>query len=148
MNERMDPLIQPSHSRFFAKPSIGKMIKENPVLGANPFYAGMLSGMAAGCVSASAIYPLDVVRLRLTTTPGLYKGVLDGFRTIAAKEGTAALFKGIAYANLWAIPYTGALFATAVSSNPSTNSNKAPDRRKDGRTDGNREGAGGLPACE
>ena len=86
MNERMDPLIQPSHSRFFAKPSIGKMIKENPVLGANPFYAGMLSGMAAGCVSASAIYPLDVVRLRLTTTPGLYKGVLDGFRTIAAKE--------------------------------------------------------------
>ena len=148
MNERMDPLIQPSHSRFFAKPSIGKMIKENPVLGANPFYAGMLSGMAAGCVSASAIYPLDVVRLRLTTTPGLYKGVLDGFRTIAAKEGTAALFKGIAYANLWAIPYTGALFATAVSSNPSTNSNKAPDRRTDGRTDGNREGAGGLPACE
>ena len=136
MNERMDPLIQPSHSRFFAKPSIGKMIKENPVLGANPFYAGMLSGMAAGCVSASAIYPLDVVRLRLTTTPGLYKGVLDGFRTIAAKEGTAALFKGIAYANLWAIPYTGALFATAVSSNPSTNSNKAPDRRTDGRTDG------------
>ena len=111
------------------------MIKENPVLGANPFYAGMLSGMAAGCVSASAIYPLDVVRLRLTTTPGLYKGVLDGFRTIAAKEGTAALFKGIAYANLWAIPYTGALFATAVSSNnPSTNSsNKAPDRRTDGR---------------
>ena len=73
----------------------------------------MLSGMAAGCVSASAIYPLDVVRLRMTTTPGLYKGVIDGFKTIAAKEGPAALFRGIAYANLWAVPYTGALFATA-----------------------------------
>ena len=32
----------------------------------------------------------------MTTTPGLYKGVIDGFKTIAAKEGPAALFRGIA----------------------------------------------------
>ena len=95
---------------FFAKPAIGKKMK---AFVPDPFYGSMLSGMAAGCVSASAIYPLDVVRLRMTTTPGLYKGVIDGFKTIAAKEGPAALFRGIAYANLWAVPYTGALFATA-----------------------------------
>ncbi|KAH8050643.1 ATP transmembrane transporter [Aureococcus anophagefferens] len=93
---------------FFAKPAIGKKMK---AFVPDPFYGSMLSGMAAGCVSASAIYPLDVVRLRMTTTPGLYKGVIDGFKTIAAKEGPAALFRGIAYANLWAVPYTGALFA-------------------------------------
>ena len=55
----------------------------------------MLSGMAAGCVSASVIYPLDVVRLRLTTTPGVYKGLLDGLKTIVQREGAQALFKGL-----------------------------------------------------
>ena len=118
-------IIPQNSLMFFAKPAIAASLKSTV---SDPFYAGMLSGMVAGCVSASAIYPLDVVRLRITTTPGVYKGVLDGFRTIVAKEGFPALFKGIAYANLWAIPYTGALFATAdfLKAQYSSRSGKKP----------------------
>lgn len=60
----------------------------------------------------TAIYPLDLVRGRQTTTPGLYKGLADGLTTIFKKEGPLALYKGLGPANAWAVPYYGAQFFT------------------------------------
>eukprot|EP00622_Pseudochattonella_farcimen_P000814 FR735383.1.p1 GENE.FR735383.1~~FR735383.1.p1 ORF type:complete len:353 (+),score=67.37 FR735383.1:80-1060(+) len=94
---------------FLAKPAIQKSIK--PAV-PDPALGSLLSGMASGCVSSTAIYPLDYVRLRLTTTPGVYKGLYDGLYRIAVDEGPLALMRGVQYANIWAIPYTAALFGT------------------------------------
>lgn len=102
--------IIPSNAlMFFAKPFIQTNLK---AIIPDPTLAGIASGMAAGCVSNTAIYPLDLVRLRMTTTPGLYPNFLSGLATIAKVEGVGGLFKGVQYANAWAIPYAAALFGT------------------------------------
>ena len=75
---------------FFAKPFIQSSLKASIP---DPMLAGLFSGMAAGCVSATAIYPLDLVRLRMTTTPGLYSNFFTGLASIAKQEGMAGLFK-------------------------------------------------------
>ena len=48
----------------------------------------------AGAVSSSLLYPLEVVRTRLSTdTAGVYRGVGHAFRTIAKTEGGFALYR-------------------------------------------------------
>lgn len=51
------------------------------------------AGMA-GAVSSSLLYPLEVVRTRLSTdTAGVYRGVGHAFRTIVKTEGGFALYR-------------------------------------------------------
>lgn len=77
-----------------------------------------LSSMLSGICCQTLVYPLDIIRTRLTTSPGLYKGtkwdlytgVGDGFRTIVKEEGVGALFKGLYPANCFAVPYYGTMF--------------------------------------
>ena len=77
-----------------------------------------LSSMLSGICCQTLVYPLDIIRTRLTTAPGLYKGswidlqtgVADGFRTIIREEGPRALFKGLYPANVFAVPYYGSMF--------------------------------------
>ena len=72
-----------------------------------------ISSMLSGICCQTLVYPLDIIRTRLTTAPGLYKGswidlqtgVADGFRTIIREEGPRALFKGLYPANVFAVPY-------------------------------------------
>lgn len=71
-----------------------------------------LATCLSGMTCMTAIYPLDLVRGRLTTTPGLYKGLADGLVTITKEEGARALYKGLGPANTWAVPYYGAQFFT------------------------------------
>jgi len=68
------------------------------------------ASMCSGVCCQTGVYPLDVIRTRMTTTPGLYNGVADGFRKIYSKEGTAGLFKGLWPANAFAVPYYGTQF--------------------------------------
>jgi solute carrier family 25 (mitochondrial phosphate transporter), member 23/24/25/41 len=77
-----------------------------------------ISSMLSGICCQTLVYPLDIIRTRLTTAPGLYKGswidlqtgVADGFRTIIREEGPRALFKGLYPANVFAVPYYGSMF--------------------------------------
>lgn len=51
------------------------------------------AGMA-GAVSCSLLYPLEVVRTRLSTdTAGAYRGVVHAFQTIVKKDGGFALYR-------------------------------------------------------
>ena len=70
---------------------------------------------ASGMICISAVYPLDLVRGRITTSPGVYSGIGDAMSKIAAAEGVGALFKGISHANVWAIPYYAATFGSYTS---------------------------------
>ncbi|KAJ2776181.1 hypothetical protein H4R18_005803 [Coemansia javaensis] len=76
-----------------------------------------IAGAGAGCVSAVATCPLDVVKTRLQYQGVLqerhcgfrpYRGTLDTLRRIAAEEGVRGLYRGLApmmmgYLPTWAI---------------------------------------------
>ncbi len=60
-----------------------------------PGAATFAAAGAAGAASATLLYPLEVVRSRLTINPGRYAGPRAALRQIAATEGTAALYRGL-----------------------------------------------------
>ena len=48
----------------------------------------------AGAVSSTVLYPLEVVRTRLSAdTAGVYRGMGHTFRTIVTQEGPVALYR-------------------------------------------------------
>jgi solute carrier family 25 phosphate transporter 23/24/25/41 len=72
----------------------------------------LVASMASGIVCQTGVYPLDTIRTRMTTTPGLYTGLIDGWKKIQGQEGFKALFKGLGAANAFAVPYYGTQFFT------------------------------------
>jgi solute carrier family 25 phosphate transporter 23/24/25/41 len=69
----------------------------------------------AGIIAMSATYPLDMVRGRLTVqadgTASAYTGLGHAVRTIAAKEGLGAFYKGWLPSVIGVVPYVGLNFA-------------------------------------
>ena len=53
-----------------------------------------LSGGCGCALTHLAVVPLDVVKTRLQTRPGVYKGFADAFATIQRDEGLRMLFQG------------------------------------------------------
>eukprot|EP00520_Triparma_pacifica_P006964 CAMPEP_0118640684 /NCGR_PEP_ID=MMETSP0785-20121206/4883_1 /TAXON_ID=91992 /ORGANISM="Bolidomonas pacifica, Strain CCMP 1866" /LENGTH=444 /DNA_ID=CAMNT_0006532085 /DNA_START=10 /DNA_END=1341 /DNA_ORIENTATION=+ len=94
---------------FGAKGPIKKAIEEQFGKGVLPTIAG---SSLAGMVCISSVYPLDLARGRITTSPGVYSGLGDALMKISSQEGVGALFKGISHANIWAIPYYAATFCS------------------------------------
>jgi len=70
------------------------------------------ASMASGIFCQTGVYPLDTIRTRITTSPGVYKGLADAFVQIPKQEGALALFKGLVAANWFAVPYYGTQFFT------------------------------------
>jgi len=69
--------------------------------------AGGLGGMACWTVSI----PADVLKSRFQTAPeGKYRGLMDVYRELVAKEGLGALFTGIRPALIRAFPANAACF--------------------------------------
>mmetsp|Transcript_18873 Transcript_18873/g.46331 ORF Transcript_18873/g.46331 Transcript_18873/m.46331 type:complete len:299 (-) Transcript_18873:288-1184(-) len=70
-----------------------------------------VSSSLSGITMMTLTYPLDLVRTRMTTTPGIYDGLLHGCQVIAREEGLHSLFcKGLTAANMFAVPYYGTSF--------------------------------------
>jgi len=94
---------------FGAKGPIKQTIEEQ-------FGKGVLTTIVgsslAGMVCISSVYPLDLARGRITTSPGVYSGLGDALYKIASLEGVGSLYKGITHANIWAIPYYAATFCS------------------------------------
>lgn len=70
-------------------------------------------GGLAGMVAASATYPLDFIRGRLTiqrTGFEPYRGVTHGLRKCIGEEGLHSIFRGITPTLLGVIPYVGLSF--------------------------------------
>ena len=83
----------------------------NSAFGTGPIQT-ISSSSLSGMICITAVYPLDLVRGRLTTSPGAYTGLLDAIKKITSSEGLAALYKGCSHANAWAVPYYAATFAS------------------------------------
>ena len=63
------------------------------VAGASRVTKVCVTAPCALVVPQTVIYPIDVVRLRITTTPGVYAGLADGMTSMVKAEGTGSLFK-------------------------------------------------------
>ena len=89
--------------------------KEAPI--ALPIIISLALGALAGACAQTGAHPLDVVRKRLQIqgingNPVLYKNTLDCFATVAKKEGSGALYKGLGPACFATIPGTGIAYIT------------------------------------
>jgi solute carrier family 25 phosphate transporter 3 len=54
----------------------------------------MLGGVLACGLTHAVITPLDVTKCNMQVNPGKYKGLVSGLKTIAAEEGSIAVWKG------------------------------------------------------
>ncbi|XP_061739878.1 mitochondrial adenyl nucleotide antiporter SLC25A24-like [Nerophis ophidion] len=67
-----------------------------------------LAGSLAGATAQTAIYPMEVMKTRLTLRKtGQYSGMLDCAKKILKKEGVKAFYKGYVPNILGIIPYAG-----------------------------------------
>jgi len=59
------------------------------------YYAKCLLGGVLACgLTHAAITPLDVTKCNMQVSPGKYKGLVSGLKTIVAEEGATAVWKG------------------------------------------------------
>lgn len=70
----------------------------------------LAASMSSGIVCQTGVYPIDLVRTRLMTSPGVYNGMVDCLSTTIKEEGGTALYKGLLPANMFAVPYYGTQF--------------------------------------
>ncbi|CAI6007031.1 unnamed protein product [Closterium sp. NIES-65] len=75
-----------------------------------PLPISSIAGSSAGIASTVLMYPLELVKTRLTVSPHLYRGFLHAFHRIAREEGVGALYRGLAPSVMGVIPYSGANF--------------------------------------
>lgn len=67
-----------------------------------------MAGSLAGATAQTAIYPMEVMKTRLTLRKtGQYSGMLDCVKNILRKEGVKAFYKGYIPNILGIIPYAG-----------------------------------------
>ncbi|XP_026464206.1 calcium-binding mitochondrial carrier protein SCaMC-2-A-like isoform X1 [Ctenocephalides felis] len=67
-----------------------------------------VAGATAGCISQTAIYPLEVLKTRLALrTTGQYAGIVDAAKKIFAREGLKSFYRGYVPNMLGIIPYAG-----------------------------------------
>jgi solute carrier family 25 phosphate transporter 23/24/25/41 len=68
------------------------------------------ASMCSGIFCQTGVYPIDLVRTRMMTSPGVYAGFGDCLKQTMGTEGPMGLFKGLLPANLFAVPYYGTQF--------------------------------------
>uniref|UniRef100_A0A3B4C3G1 EF-hand domain-containing protein n=1 Tax=Pygocentrus nattereri TaxID=42514 RepID=A0A3B4C3G1_PYGNA len=92
-----------------------------------------MAGSLAGATAQTAIYPLEVMKTRLTLrSTGQYSGMLDCARSILQKEGIKAFYKGYVPNILGIIPYAGIDLAIYESLKNAWLSNYATDTANPG----------------
>ena len=82
---------------FAAFGEMKKMLLD-PETGRLSNWNSLVAGAIAGVIATVAVYPLDMVKTRLTVQVDgelKYKGIIDAFRVIFKEEGFFAFYKGM-----------------------------------------------------
>lgn len=92
--------------KFMAYEQYKKMLASEP--GKVKTHERFLAGSLAGATAQTAIYPMEVLKTRLTLRKtGQYSGIFDCAKKILKKEGVKAFYKGYLPNILGIIPYAG-----------------------------------------
>jgi len=70
----------------------------------------MTAGAIAGGVGSLLSNPMDVIKTRIQTNPGLYSGIYECAKTTLEKEGVRAFMRGSKPRLLHKIPANGVFF--------------------------------------
>jgi hypothetical protein len=88
------------------------------ILKANGGPLSFVAAGAAGASSTSLLYPLEVVRSRMTVNAARYPDPLTALRQIAKQEGTSALYRGLPASVASIIPEAAITYGTYTSLSP------------------------------
>ncbi|CAM6004367.1 unnamed protein product [Sphagnum balticum] len=66
-----------------------------------------IAGSCAGISSTVCMYPLELLKTRLTIQPDEYRGILHALWRIVSEEGVLELYQGLALSVIGVIPYVG-----------------------------------------
>ncbi|XP_061681401.1 mitochondrial adenyl nucleotide antiporter SLC25A24 [Syngnathoides biaculeatus] len=92
--------------KFMAYEKYKKMLSSEP--GKIKTHERFIAGSLAGATAQTAIYPMEVMKTRLTLRKtGQYSGMFDCAKKILKKEGVKAFYKGYVPNILGIIPYAG-----------------------------------------
>ncbi|KAF8726019.1 hypothetical protein HU200_020603 [Digitaria exilis] len=70
-----------------------------------PLPPSLVAGAFAGVSSTLCMYPLELIKTRLTIQRGVYNNFLDAFVKIVREEGPTELYRGLAPSLIGVIPY-------------------------------------------
>ena len=90
-----------------------KKVMTDPETGRMSNMNSLIAGAVAGVIATVCVYPLDMVKTRLTVQvdgQNKYKGIIDAFRVIFKEEGFFAFYKGMTASILGVIPFGGLTF--------------------------------------
>uniref|UniRef100_A0A3B1JVH6 Calcium-binding mitochondrial carrier protein SCaMC-1-like n=1 Tax=Astyanax mexicanus TaxID=7994 RepID=A0A3B1JVH6_ASTMX len=91
--------------KFMAYEQYKKLLSEGDKIGTTQRF---MAGSLAGATAQTVIYPMEVMKTRLTLrSTGQYSGMMDCAKTILKKEGIKAFSKGYVPNLLGIIPYAG-----------------------------------------
>jgi len=102
-----------SACKFFVFDEIKKVIADDK--GKLSPQKSIVAGASAGIFSTMAVYPLDLIKTRLTLQKEghhakTYNGVVDCFKKIYVQEGVRGLYKGAYTSVIGVIPFEGGTF--------------------------------------
>ncbi|KAM6921845.1 mitochondrial adenyl nucleotide antiporter SLC25A24 isoform 2-T2 [Xenentodon cancila] len=117
--------------KFMAYEQYKKMLSSEP--GKIQTHERFMAGSLAGATAQTAIYPMEVLKTRLTLRKtGQYSGMFDCAKKILRKEGVKAFYKGYIPNILGIIPYAGIDLAVYESMKNIWLSNYAKDTANPG----------------
>ncbi|XP_057367587.1 mitochondrial adenyl nucleotide antiporter SLC25A23-like [Daphnia carinata] len=94
--------------KFMAYEKLKQYIKAGSPTRDLGMYERFVAGSIAGCISQTTIYPLEVLKTRLSLrTTGQYRGIVDAAKKIYSREGASVFFRGYIPNLLGIIPYAG-----------------------------------------
>uniref|UniRef100_A0A3Q3XM08 EF-hand domain-containing protein n=1 Tax=Mola mola TaxID=94237 RepID=A0A3Q3XM08_MOLML len=94
--------------KFSAYEQIKDVMRGNHARGNLRVHERLLAGSLAGATAQTAIYPMEVLKTRLTLRKtGQYSGIADCAKQILQKEGLTAFYKGYIPNLLSIVPYAG-----------------------------------------
>jgi hypothetical protein len=94
--------------KFWAYESIKRMLCRDS--SAPAIKEKLIAGSAAGAISQTAIYPLEITKTRLAVSaPGEYRGILHCISSIIKTDGVSALFRCDTCANFIVVRGSGSL---------------------------------------
>lgn len=94
--------------KFAAYEQIKKVIRGGNEARTLKVHERFVAGSLAGATAQTAIYPMEVLKTRLTLRKtGQYSGIADCAKQILQREGIAAFYKGYVPNLLGIIPYAG-----------------------------------------